>query len=499
MNAILSIISFIIILVAYLILISLRSVERLVLMVASLLSGRSFWNTSSDSMLHGELWSSLNDSSNVLRNSILLLLPVISSIIHTVFVAIIIYSCMTVDTWNVWTIGLILLSIVALRDCMRNLTVIDSGSYSYSPDGSLVDKLFLKKGICCILFVFAVAFLSYLINLDTLSIYTGFLAPDLAGAIGEESYFWHRMVLFLPLIIMPRVVFLLFVYPHISRKTTAYAIRALAENKPLPYSDNYSFLADERYYLKILISKMLNKGLIVSNIETILNEKSISDIKLSKLENEINTLSIADFDKLKPIPPDPEDTIDSSSLPIPKKFMSKVKQKGKDIAAGAKGIAVSAKKNAGDFVEGIRLKKYVRKVQATRRQDLRQMRDELHKRSSSVHYAYISLDTLEQYKKRITEVMSNRGCAPPSGIKRFDELKDLNLSLPIGVGYNKSVGWSEFFIIQAIQPLLATGIFEDASDIINNALDNHAYKHVNGKQMKIINANNDPLYALDDE
>ena len=273
MKAILSIISFIIILVAYVILIGLRSVERFALMVASRLSGHSFWNTSSDSMLNGELWSSLNDSSNVLRNSILLLLPVISSIIHTVFVVIIIYSCMTVDTWNVWAIGVALLSIIALRDCMRNLTVIDSGSYSYSPDRSLVDKLFLKKGICCVVFVFAVAVLSYLINLDALSIYTGFLAPDIAGAISEESYFWYRMVLFLPLIIMPRVIFLLVVYPHISRKTTAYAIQTLAENKPLPYSDNYSFLADERYYLKIFISKMLNEGLIVSNIETISNEK----------------------------------------------------------------------------------------------------------------------------------------------------------------------------------------------------------------------------------
>lgn len=110
--------------------------------------------------------------------------------------------------------------------------------------------------------------------------------------------------------------------------------------------------------------------------------------------------------------------------------------------------------------------------------------------------AYLSTPVFEQYPNLITDVMSEKGCHSVSDIKKFDELKSLHLTFPF---YGNNTEWSEYFIIQALQPLVAEGAFEDNDWNDNDVFDNHAYRCTKSKvERKIIDADNDPLLALDD-
>lgn len=88
-----------------------------------------------------------------------------------------------------------------------------------------------------------------------------------------------------------------------------------------------------------------------------------------------------------------------------------------------------------------------------------------------------------------------------SVIKTFSELGTLNLLYPVTENTkDRLTEWSEFFIIQALQPLVAQGIFEDDDFNDNDAMDNHAYQYVESKvSMPSINADEDPRFALDDD
>lgn len=111
-------------------------------------------------------------------------------------------------------------------------------------------------------------------------------------------------------------------------------------------------------------------------------------------------------------------------------------------------------------------------------------------------YAYLSSGVFEQYPKLITEAMSDKGCFSVSVIKGFEELKSLHLTFP---SYGKNTEWSEYFIIQALQPLVSEGIFEDNDNNDNDVFDNHAYRYTKSTaQKKIIDADNDPRFAIDD-
>lgn len=110
--------------------------------------------------------------------------------------------------------------------------------------------------------------------------------------------------------------------------------------------------------------------------------------------------------------------------------------------------------------------------------------------------AYLSAAVFEQYPKLITEVMEEKGCHSVSDIKKFEELKSLHLTFPF---YGKNSEWSEYFIIQALQPLVIEGTFEDDDLNDNDVFDNHAYRYTKSKvAKKIIDADNNPLLALDD-
>lgn len=109
-------------------------------------------------------------------------------------------------------------------------------------------------------------------------------------------------------------------------------------------------------------------------------------------------------------------------------------------------------------------------------------------------YAYLSAAAFARFTQLIPEVMRAKACYSPSDIKNFEELSALNLTVPFG----GSTDWSEYFIIQALQPLVADGTFMDND--ISDGVDNHAYQHMDSaKPMPSIDADNDPLFALDDD
>lgn len=113
------------------------------------------------------------------------------------------------------------------------------------------------------------------------------------------------------------------------------------------------------------------------------------------------------------------------------------------------------------------------------------------------YYAYISADVLAQYQKIIIEVMSKKGPYSPSVIKDF---KELQLLRDVNGGKAKSGDWREFFVIQVLNPLVAVGVFEDNDFSDNDALNTHVYRYIKSEvPMKSIDANNDPLLALDDD
>ena len=111
--------------------------------------------------------------------------------------------------------------------------------------------------------------------------------------------------------------------------------------------------------------------------------------------------------------------------------------------------------------------------------------------------AYLSSAIFAKYPDRISEIMSQKGVVPLREIKFFDELKDLNCTIPIYFNGNRSISWSDYFIIQALDQLVAKGIFEDL-DLSDNVYDNHAYRYTQSKvKMLSIDANSDPRFALD--
>lgn len=128
--------------------------------------------------------------------------------------------------------------------------------------------------------------------------------------------------------------------------------------------------------------------------------------------------------------------------------------------------------------------------------DTADTRKALEQRLNNAHYsyAYLSAATFARFAQLIPEVMQAKACYSPSDIKNFEELSALNLTVPFG----GSTDWSEYFIIQALQPLVADGTFMDND--ISDGVDNHAYQHMDSaKHMPSIDADNDPLFALDND
>ncbi len=130
---------------------------------------------------------------------------------------------------------------------------------------------------------------------------------------------------------------------------------------------------------------------------------------------------------------------------------------------------------------------------------LKEKRENAEKRLRSMNkcYAYLSPTVFEQYPKAIINVMSVKGRCSTSLISK--ELKPYNLLQPIkGINEDRNQEWSEFFIIQALQPLVAGGVFDDMDLNDNDVMDNHAYQYTQSTvAMPSIDGDQDPRFALD--
>lgn len=235
-----------------------------------------------------------------------------------------------------------------------------------------------------------------------------------------------------------RSIFLLIVQPFLYFSIFKDIKKKIQCGYPLPYGSNYSNLKIKNYFYTKYISRLEKDGMIISNVKTVENEMQIEQKKLNDLYPEKLTAKIA------------------------------------DMIAGDKDMKEMRKRAEGWFRSG----EFIN------------------------HYAYLGVDSFERYPKLIIEAMSERGCFPVSAIKRFEELKELNLLVPIvdKRNNNKNTGWSNYFIIQSLEPLVAEGIFSDNDFNDNDVFDNHAYQYVKSTvSMPSIDADNDPLFALDDD
>lgn len=226
----------------------------------------------------------------------------------------------------------------------------------------------------------------------------------------------------------------------LSRLIFLFIVRPIRSFRTLLYikkkiRDGYPLSSGGGYYDTKWKRKLEKKGMIISNIKTVTNEAEIRRKKLEAL--------------------------------YPKKTLEKVV----------------------DMVAGDKIVKEKRKDAEKR----------LQTESLAMCYAYLGTAAFEQYPKLIMEVMSEKGCHSVSDIKKFAELKSLHLTFPFYGKNGKNTEWSEYFIIQALKPLVAEGIFEDDDLNDNDVFDNHAYRYTKSKvTMKCIDADNDPRFALDD-
>lgn len=119
--------------------------------------------------------------------------------------------------------------------------------------------------------------------------------------------------------------------------------------------------------------------------------------------------------------------------------------------------------------------------------------------------SYLPVSTYEKIPQLVMAAMSDRAMCPVSEIKYFPELQSLNLVKPRKDGENTwyerhTDRWFDYFIIQALQPFVTDGTFEEDDFNNKDPLDCHAYRYSKStRQMPSINADEDPRFALDDD
>ena len=231
-----------------------------------------------------------------------------------------------------------------------------------------------------------------------------------------------------------RAAFLLIVYPILYISVSSDIKRKVAAGLPMSNESQYSKLELKNYYYGKQISKLEENGIVISNKRTVDAEAFIRRKKLERL--------------------------------YPEKFIASL----------------------ADMVSGDKDMKEKRRI----------AEDKLKSYTLHRYYAYLRPDIFDQYPRLITEAMSSKGKLSTQIIKQLDELKDLNLTLSFGYGVYQNNYWSEYFIIQALNPLVADGTFEDDDLNDKDPLDNHAYRYTKStKTMPSIDGDNDPRFVLD--
>lgn len=119
--------------------------------------------------------------------------------------------------------------------------------------------------------------------------------------------------------------------------------------------------------------------------------------------------------------------------------------------------------------------------------------------------AYLPVSTYKKIPQLVIDAMSNKSVCPLSEIKYFPELQSLDLVNPLIDGeYNwyemHSDRWFDYFIIQALQPLVADGTFVEDDFNDKDPLDCHAYRYTKStKPMTSISPETNPELAIPDD
>lgn len=191
------------------------------------------------------------------------------------------------------------------------------------------------------------------------------------------------------------------------------------------------------------------------------------------------------------------------------KQVKRLEKNGIVISNGETGIQEIEK--AKKKLEGLYPKKLVDSIleKVTNNEDV-ELKKSIRRRSEGLlrlgtSAVYLPTSTYEKIPQLVREAMSDKGVCPLYEIKFFPELQSLNLVKPLkdsdNSWYEKHADrWFDYFIIQALQPLVADGTFEDNDFNDNDPLDCHAYRYtMSTKQMPSHGPETDPKWAIDDD
>lgn len=242
-----------------------------------------------------------------------------------------------------------------------------------------------------------------------------------------------------------RVIYAVIIYPIIYGKIKADVKRKISNREPLLYRDNnYSFDMTKKYYYSKLLRNLEKRGELVSNKETVVAEIKMIQERLNKL--------------------------------YPKKR-----------------IEVLVDKIAGD-----REAKAIREESADKLSYLR-----LREACGEV-YAYIPASVYKKFPDNLSEAMSDKGTMSLAYIIKLKEVEEVTHPLVYNSSDDQSAQNNRewiyyFFIIQALKALVEDGIFEDNNLNDRDPFETHAYRYTQStKQPVSINANDNPMLALDD-
>lgn len=117
------------------------------------------------------------------------------------------------------------------------------------------------------------------------------------------------------------------------------------------------------------------------------------------------------------------------------------------------------------------------------------------------YYAFISASLYKVLPDKVSKAMSDKAPMSLYDIMQLDDVRKTIHPLVLNANcrnYDQNNrDWGCFFIIQALKPLIADGIYEE-KDITDNPFEIHIYEYkYSTKKMKSINANENPALCLD--
>jgi len=143
------------------------------------------------------------------------------------------------------------------------------------------------------------------------------------------------------------------------------------------------------------------------------------------------------------------------------------------------------------------MEKVVNTVAGDRQVKARQKADEGRLNLTGNYVAYLKSSVYQKYSTRLFEFLLSKGTLSPHSFRKYEELNDLYLSH--SCDSNTTISWSDYFVIQALQPLVDDGTILDMA-YSDEVMNNHAYSHPGSTaKMKSTNAKDNPDLMLDDD